>query len=115
VQVIGTGLNGGTINLSEQWLNSANDAVVENVNLSGTGSLSQVYTFSSVNGLDVSKDQADFPITGQAFSSQLTDAFSQTPLPGTLPLLATGFVVLWGVRRKRKQNRTQGRLQSALS
>jgi hypothetical protein len=39
-------------------------------------------------------------------------AFEPTPLPGALPLLATGLVGLWGLGRKR---RARGRLDSALA
>jgi hypothetical protein len=89
----------GTENLSETLSN--------NVTISLLAAGSTTVTFSPVSTLGVIKDQNDFSgasSEGGASSSALENAFSltTTPIPGTLPLMATGLVGLWGLRRKRK-------------
>ena len=49
-------------------------------------------------------------VEGSAFSSEIIDTFSTSaiPIPGALPLFATGLVGVWGlvVRRKRSKQRS---------
>jgi hypothetical protein len=71
------------------------------LSLNAPGSTTAV--FAGIGSLFASKDQADHANTGTASTSIMTNAFSlATPIPGTLPLLATGFAGLWALRRKRK-------------
>jgi hypothetical protein len=64
-------------------------------------------TFFSPDGsLSVIKDISVLGQTaGSASISNVDDTFSQTavPIPGALPLFATGLVGLWGLRRKRSK------------
>ena len=93
----GSTSNTGSENLSE----TLNNGVT--LNLNGPGATT--VTFSPVSTLFAIKDQNDFAGTeGGASSSTLDNAFSltTTPIPGTLPLMATGLVGLWGLRKKRK-------------
>lgn len=90
--VLSEGLNGLSLSLS----------------LPGSTSAS----FPPTPTLAVFKDQADTTgVDGSATTSELIDAFtltsgitpiSSTPLPGALPLFATGLVGLWGWTTRRK-------------
>jgi hypothetical protein len=95
----GTTSFSGTESLSETLTNG--------VTISLLSAGSTTVTFSPVSTLGVIKDQNDFSGSsseGGASSSVLQNAFSltTTPIPGTLPLMATGLAGLWGLRRKRK-------------
>jgi hypothetical protein len=85
------------------------------VTLSLLGPGSTTVTFTPIASLGVIKDQHDFVCSSCTNSisetSDMTNAFSltATPIPGALPLFATGLAGLWGLRRKRK---TTGRLNS---
>jgi hypothetical protein len=101
VEVLGQTGSTGIIQLDEQFLDSSTLAVIQNVNLSGQGNISQTFNFAADNSLFVTKDLANFPIGTLAQSSQLTDAFSAVPLPGAFPLFLTGIAgILWGARKK---------------
>ncbi len=116
-----------TYNVSGSGIDDAYAGFTGSTSLTGTESLSETLsngvtisllaagsttvTFSPVSTLGVIKDQNDFSGNGSeggASSSVLQNAFSltTTPIPGTLPLMATGLAGLWGLRRKRK---TKGR------
>jgi hypothetical protein len=71
-----------------------------------TTTTSDTVTFAPIGDVLANKDQQDVAgPAGYAESSSLTNAFSvATPLPGTFPLLASGLVGLWALRRKRKQS-----------
>jgi len=103
----------GTIDVNEQLEDSTTFATIATLDLNNiTTSGSTTATFSPTAGLYVSKDQADYAgSSGSSQTSALTNAFSltATPIPGALPLFATGLAGLWGLRRKRK---TTGRLNS---
>jgi hypothetical protein len=96
-EVAGNVTGTGSIVLSEILSNGVS------LSLSGPGSTTA--TFAPISTLFVIKDQNDFAGTaGSATTSILTNAFSvtTTPIPGALPLFATGLFGLWGLRRKRK-------------
>ena len=40
--------------------------------------------------------------TGAGFGGTLATSLNAVPLPGALPLFATGLIGLWALRRKRK-------------
>lgn len=104
----------GTATLSEVLTNGGN--TVASLSLSSQGSTTQ--TFAPQSTLVALKDQYNYSgTTGSAETSILQDGFSlaTTPIPGTFPLLAGGLIGLFALRRKRKQVKTQGRLQSALT
>ncbi len=110
-----------TYNVSGSQLDDAYASFTGNTTLQGTATLSETLsngvtialngpgattvTFAPISTLGVIKDQNDFSGTeGSASTSVLENAFSltTTPIPGTLPLMATGLVGLWGLRRKQK-------------
>jgi hypothetical protein len=75
------------------------------LSLDSAGTATQ--TFSPIANLFVVKDQNNFGNgDGTANASILTNAFSlTTPLPGALPLFATGLLGFWGIRKRRgRQN-----------
>jgi hypothetical protein len=103
VSLAGTVTGTGIINVGETLSNGVT------LSLSGAGSTST--TYAPIGQLGVIKDQDDFAgSAGTADSSVLVNAFSltSTPLPGTLPLLATGLVGLWGFGRKRSKQSQLG-------
>jgi hypothetical protein len=103
----GTTTGTGTQSLSETLSNG--------VTLSLNSAGSTTATFSPKGSLGVIKDQNDFAgSAGSAESSALENGFSltTTPIPGTLPLLATGLVGLWGLRRKQSK---RSQVDSALA
>jgi len=67
--------------------------------------LGDTKSFSPTGTAVVTKDLSVNGNNGSAAISQLVDVFSQTtvPIPGALPLFATGLVGLWGLRRKRSK------------
>lgn len=75
------------------------------VDSSTTVALSKSVTFTPTGSIQVSKDINVKGNDGTASISQVIDAFSQTvvPIPGALPLFATGLVGLWGLRRRRSK------------
>jgi hypothetical protein len=82
---------------------TSSETLSNNVTLSLTAPGSVTATFSPVTSLGVIKDQNDFAgSSGSAETSVLENGFS-TPLPGALPLFATGLAGLWGLRRKRNK------------
>jgi hypothetical protein len=95
----GTTTGTGTSSLSETLSNGTV------LSLSSPGATST--TFPPTASLGVIKDQSDLTGTdGTSNSSLLTNAFSlTTPIPGALPLFATGLVGLWGVRKRRRNNK----------
>ncbi len=95
----GTTTGTGTSSLSETLSNGTV------LSLSSPGVATQ--TFAPTPSLGVIKDQSDLTGTdGSSNSSLLTNAFSlTTPIPGALPLFATGLVALWGVRKRRRDNK----------
>lgn len=91
---------GGTYGLTETIADSTNPQYAQ---LSITSpNLSSTVNFGAVNDIFVTKDQFT---TSNANVSSLTDAFSltATPIPGALPLFATGLVGFWGLRKKRSK------------
>jgi len=92
----GTTTGTGTASLSETLSNGVT------LSLNSPGSTST--TFAPTASLGVIKDQADIAgPEGTSQTSLLTNAFSlTTPLPGALPLFATGLLGFWGVRRRRR-------------
>jgi hypothetical protein len=97
---VGTTTNGGIANLAETL-----SPISVTLSLAAPGSTST--TFAPVGSLSVLKDQDDFADSEGATSSTsaVTNAFSltSTPIPGTLPLLATGLAGLFGFRRKQRK------------
>jgi hypothetical protein len=107
--VTGTASGGGVVSLGESLSNPNTLQQFASLSCSSTtGSCSASANFSAVNSLFADKDQADIPGNGIATSSSIINAFSvSTPLPGALPLFATGLLGFWGVRKRRsKQNST---------
>lgn len=90
----------GTYGLSESLINPSNNQTVATINITSTGPNSETVTYSPTGSLNVVKDQFT---TNGANTSQIIDAFSltSTPIPGALPLFATGLVGFWGLRKKR--------------
>jgi hypothetical protein len=102
-QLTGTVTGTGVANLSEQLLSTGGQTIGSLV-LNGPNT-SDTITFAAIQSLFVLKDQQNFSGTnGSAFTSLMTNAFSVVPLPGALPLFATGLgaLGLLGWRRKRK-------------
>jgi hypothetical protein len=86
----------------------------QQISLSAPGT-SNVITFTAIGSLGVTKDQDNFAGSGSSsFASALSDGFSltATPIPATLPLLATGLAGLWGVSRKRRKGSRLGSAQA---
>lgn len=96
VSLVGNTTGAGTQTVDEQLGNG--------VNLSLNSAGSTTATFSPIASLTVIKDQNNFGNgDGTANASALTNAFSlTTPLPGALPLFASGLLGLWGVRKRRR-------------
>lgn len=93
----------GVISLSEILSNGVT------LSLGGPGTTSA--NFAPISSLFVMKDQGDSAGTnGSATTSILTNAYSlnTTPIPGALPLFATGLFGLWGLRRKQKSAAAAG-------
>jgi hypothetical protein len=94
----GTVTGTGTQSLAETLSNGYT------LSLNAAGAVST--TFSPISYLTAGKDQNDFSgSAGSATSSIMVNAYSlaATPIPATLPLLATGLLGLWGVSRKRRK------------
>jgi hypothetical protein len=102
-------LSGGTASVDEQFTNGAS------LSLSAPGT-SNVVTFTPISSVGVTKDQFDYAGSGSSTeTSILQDGFSltTTPIPATLPLLATGLAGLWGVSRKRRKGSRLGSVQTS--
>jgi endoglucanase Acf2 len=107
VSLAGTTSGTGTINVSEVLTNGTT------LTLLGAGSTTT--TFTPIGSLGVIKDQEDYSgSAGSSDSSILVNEFSltSTPIPATLPLLATGLAGLWGVSRKRRKGSRLGSAQA---
>jgi hypothetical protein len=102
-QLTGSVTGTGVATLSEQLLNPQLQTIGSIVlNAPNT---SEVITFAPVQNLFVLKDQQNFSGTdGSAFTSEMTNAFSVVPLPGALPLFASGLagLGLLGWRKRKK-------------
>lgn len=96
VQLVGNTTGTGTQTVDEQLSNGTNLA------LNSAGQTTA--TFTPIGSLFAIKDQNNFGNgDGTANASALTNAFSlTTPLPGALPLFATGLLGFWGVRKRRR-------------
>jgi hypothetical protein len=107
----GLSLTGGTtgngvIAVTENLFSLANGSLVATMVQTGNGST--FTNFAPIAALFANKDQADIANNGSAFSSSLTNVFSlATPIPGALPLLATGLFGLVALRRKRRAEASQ--------
>ena len=76
------------------------------IELSAPGTVGTLTITPPASQVFVSKDQQDYSGTaGTSGTSDVVNAFSltTTPIPGTLPLFATGVLGLWGLRRKRSK------------
>jgi hypothetical protein len=123
----GTPAPGATATLAENLYDSNGNQItstpsangVNNIFISlGTTPSSATVYYGPEAFLSVTKDQQDYSsTTASSNSSIIQDEFSltQTPLPATLPLLATGLAGLFFARRTRKKGQTGGRLESALA
>jgi hypothetical protein len=106
-ELAGTTSGTGTINVSEVLTNGTT------LTLLGAGSTST--TFTPIGSLGVIKDQDNYAgSAGSSDASILVNEFSltSTPIPATLPLLATGLLGLWGVSRKRRKGSRLGSAQA---
>jgi hypothetical protein len=100
--------NGAVVTLAETVVDANTRAAEAQINIVQKGNFSdQVNLATPTMAIAVSKDQGDFavsaadPTPGQSFSGTLTDAFSETPIPGTIWLFAGGLGLL-GLMRKRR-------------
>jgi hypothetical protein len=94
-----------TENLVETLTNTAG-TVVASIDLTSPNT-SETVTFAAVGSLQAVKDQDDFSAgVNNASTSSMENGFSltTTPIPGTLPLFASGLVGFWAWSRKRKGN-----------
>jgi len=102
----------GTQSLVEVFNNG-----VPTLTLTNAGSTSE--TFSPLGSLSVVKDQDNFSNAGGEGTTSETSvvqnefSLTTTPIPGTLPLLATGLVGLWGFHRKRSKRNRLGSAQAS--
>ena len=98
----GNAPSGTSANLSETLTNTAG-MVVASISLSAPDT-SETVTFNPVATLQAVKDQDDFSNGANANTSSMENGFSltTTPIPGTLPLFASGLVGFWAWSRKRK-------------
>jgi len=102
MSLAGTDSGGATSTLGETLSNGVS------LQLMSPGATSA--SFSPVASLLAIKDQLNSANGGLAETSNLVDAFSvtggvpvsATPIPGTLPLFASGLVGFWGWTRRRK-------------
>jgi hypothetical protein len=94
---------GTSANLSETLTNTAG-TVVASIDLTSPDT-SETVTFAGVGTLQAVKDQDDFSDGANANTSSMENGFSltTTPIPGTLPLFASGLVGFWAWSRKRKE------------
>jgi hypothetical protein len=100
---------GGIAEVDENFTNG------QSLSLSAPGT-SNVVTFTPISSVGVTKDQFDYAGSGSSTeTSILQDGFSltTTPIPATLPLLATGLAGLWGVSRKRRKGSRLGSVQTS--
>jgi hypothetical protein len=107
-----TGIPTGSGSIAEVSENFTNGS---SITLLSPGT-SQVVTYTPIASLGVTKDQFDYAASGSTSeTSILQDGFSltTTPIPATLPLLATGLFGLWGVSRKRRKGSRLGSTQAA--
>jgi hypothetical protein len=103
--VTGSASGGGVVSIGESLSDPNTLQQFASLSCSSTtGSCSTTTTFSPVSSLFADKDQADIPGDGLAESSSIIDAFSvATPIPGALPLFASGIVGIWMCTRRRKR------------
>jgi hypothetical protein len=112
----GTGVPPGNGSFAATESLTSGNTLIASLTCSGLGSAvcTDAKTFANIATLTANKDLtiAGGSITGTFENvSALTNAFSTVPIPGALPLFATGIVGLWAVGRKRKKQK----LESAIA